>query len=104
MPERPSDCGIHIEKLEEALLGCFEQWKEITAALNRYLGKKKSDKVKDFDLIDCFCSDMKDRLTEIRRGGGHSKLWRFGLMGEPPLQSSSARRYKDGTSRTKGNI
>jgi len=85
MPERPSDRGIHIEKLEESLLSCFQQWNEVAAALNRYLGKGKYGKLGDVDLIDCFCSDMKDRLTEIRKQNGHPELWRFGLMGEPPL-------------------
>ena len=85
MPEQPSDWGIHIEKLEEALLSCFQQWKEVAAVLNGYLGKSKSDKLSDVDLIDCFCSDMKDRLTEIRKQNGHPGSRRFGLMGEPPL-------------------
>ena len=85
MPERPSDRGIHIEKLEESLLSCFQQWKEVAAALNGYPGKGKSDKLSDVDLIDYFCSDMKDRLTEIRKRGEQPERWRFGLMGEPPL-------------------
>jgi len=85
MPEKPSDRGIHIEKLEESLVSCFQQWNELTTALNGYLGNGKSGEMRDFDLIDCFCSDMKDRLTEIRKQKGHPELWRFGLMGEPPL-------------------
>ena len=85
MPERPSDWGIHIDKLEESLLSCFQQWKEVAEELNRYPGNGTSGEVSDFDLIDCFCSDMKDRLTEIRKQNGHPELWRFGLMGEPPL-------------------
>ena len=85
MPERPSDWGIHIEKLEKSLVRCFEQWKEVTEALNGYLGKSKYGKLSDFDLIDCLCTDMKDRLTEIRKQNGHFELWRFGPMGEPPL-------------------
>ena len=85
MPERPSDWGIHIAKLEKALLSCFQQWKEVAEELNGYLEKSKSDKMRDFDLIDCFCSDMKDRLTEIRQQNEHPELWRFDLMGEPPL-------------------
>jgi hypothetical protein len=78
MPERPSDFGVHIKKLEETLLSCFEQWREVSAALDRYLGESESAKVKDFDLIDCFCCDMKDRLRELGRRGGHPGLWRFG--------------------------
>ena len=84
MPERPSDFGVHINKLEETLLGCFEQWKEVAAALNRYLGKSERDKVRDLDCIDWFCSDMKARLKEIKKRGGHPGLWRFGSLGEPP--------------------
>jgi hypothetical protein len=84
MPEGPSDFDVHIKKLEETLLSCFEQWKEIAAALDRYLGKSESAQARDFDLIDCFCCDMKDRLTELRRRGGHPGLWRFGQSGEPP--------------------
>jgi hypothetical protein len=84
MPERPSDFGVHINKLEETLLGCFEQWKEVVAALNRYFEKSESVQAMDFDLIDCFCCDMKDRLTELRRRGSHPGLWRFGQLGEPP--------------------
>ncbi|MHC4062653.1 MAG: hypothetical protein ACYSR6_13780 [Planctomycetota bacterium] len=84
MPEQPSDCGIYIKKLEETLLSCFEQWKEVAAALNKYIGESKSDKMRDFDLIDCFCCDMKDRLTELRGQGRHPGLWRFGQSGEPP--------------------
>jgi hypothetical protein len=84
MLERPSDCGIYIKELEETLLSCFEQWKKVVAALNRYLGKSEPDKLEDLDLIDCFCCDMKDRLRELRRRGGHPGLWRFGQSGEPP--------------------
>ena len=85
MPERPSDCGIHIEKLEEALMNCFQQWIEVAAVLYGYLGNGKSGEVSDFDLIDCFCGDLKNRLTEIKKQSEHPELWRFGLMGEPPL-------------------
>ncbi|MHC4116705.1 MAG: hypothetical protein ACYSWO_04275 [Planctomycetota bacterium] len=84
MPERPSDCGIYIKKLEETLFSCFEQWKEVVAVLNRYPGKSESVQARDFDLIDCFCCDIKDRLTESRRRGSHPGLWRFGQSGEPP--------------------
>jgi hypothetical protein len=84
MPERPSDCGIYMENLEETLLSCFEQWKEVAAVLNRHSGKSESAQVRDFDLIDCFCSDVKNRLTEIRKQSEHRELWRFGFMGEPP--------------------
>ena len=84
MAERPSDCGIYIKELEETLLSCFEQWKEVAAALDRYPGENESAQVRDFDLIDCFCCDMKDRLTELRRRGRHPGLWRFGQPGEPP--------------------
>ena len=84
MPERPSDCGIYIKKLEQTRLSCFEQWKEVTATVNSYLGKRDCGDAGNFDCIDCFCFDMKDRLTELRRRGGHPGLWRFGPMGEPP--------------------
>jgi len=104
MHKRPSDFGIYIKRLEEILLSCFEQWKEVTAALGTYLGKSDCDKGRDLDCIDCFCYDMKDRLTELRRRGGHTGSWRFGPMGEPPLYSVSARRYEDGAGRTKGSI
>ena len=49
MPERPSDFNVHIKKLEETLLSCFEQWKEVTAALNRCLEKSESAKMGDFN-------------------------------------------------------
>ena len=78
MAERPSDFGVHIKKLEETLLSCFEQWKEVAGALDRHLGETESAKVKDFDLIDCFCCDMKDRLRELRQRGGRPGLGRFG--------------------------
>ena len=84
MPERPSDFGVHIKKLEETLLSCFEQWREVAGALNRYPGKSGPARLRDFDLIDCFCCDMKDRLRELRRRGGYPGLWRFGQSGEPP--------------------
>jgi hypothetical protein len=73
-----SDSGIYIKKLEESLMCCFEQWKEVTVVLYSYLGKSESGKVKDFDLIDCFCRDVKNRLTELRRRGVYHELWRFG--------------------------
>ncbi|MCP4610971.1 MAG: hypothetical protein GY845_19870 [Planctomycetes bacterium] len=72
-----SDSGIYIKKLEETLLSIFEQWREVTAALYRYLGKSECNKVRDLDCIDWFCSDMKARLKEIKKRGGHPGLWRF---------------------------
>ena len=84
MHERPSDCSIYIKELEETLLNCFEQWREVTAALYKYPGKSECGTVRVFDCIDCFCCDMKDRLTGVRRRGGHPGLWRFGQSGEPP--------------------
>jgi hypothetical protein len=84
MPEQPSDYGISIKKLEETLLDCFEQWKEAVAAINDYIGKGESGKLNDFDPIDCFCCDMRDRLIEIRTRGRYPGLWRFGQSGEPP--------------------
>ena len=84
MTERPSDCGIHIEKLEESLMNCFQQWKEITEVLNRYLGRSEFGKMKDLDCIDCFFSDMKDRQAELRKRNGHTGSRRFGSLGEPP--------------------
>lgn len=84
MHKPPSDSGIYIKKLEDTLLSCFEQWREVTAALVRYLGKSEWAKVRDSDCIDWFCSDMKARLTELRKRGDHPGLWRFGSLGEPP--------------------
>ena len=46
MHERPSDCVIYVKKLEETLLSCFEQWREVTAALYKYLGKSERGKVR----------------------------------------------------------
>ncbi len=70
----PSDSGIYIKKLEETLISCFGQWKETTAALYGYLGKDACEKVKDLDCIEWFCSDMKARLTELRKRGRHPGL------------------------------
>ena len=78
MDKLPSDSGIYIKKLEETLLSCFEQWREVTAALVGSPGKREWDKVRDLDCIDWFCSDMKARLTELKKRGGHPGLWRFG--------------------------
>ena len=74
----PSDSGVYIKKLEETLLGCFEQWREFTAALYKYLGKRECEKTKDVDCIEWFCSDMKSRLTELKKQGRPPGLWRFG--------------------------
>ena len=68
---------IYIKELEETLLSCFEQWRELTAVLYRYLGEDKYKKGKDLDCIEWFCSDMKARLTELKKNGRHPGLWRF---------------------------
>jgi len=74
----PSDSGIYIKRLEETLLSCFGQWRQLTAALYKYLGERDCEKVKDVDCIEWFCSDMKSRLTELKKQGRHPGLWRFG--------------------------
>jgi len=74
----PSDSGVYIKELEETLLSCFGQWKETTTALYRYLGRDAYQRVKDADCIEWFCSDMKSRLTELKKQGRPPGLWRFG--------------------------
>lgn len=78
MDKLPSDSGIYIKELEETLLGCFKQWRELTAALYEYLDKREYERVKDLDCIEWFCSDIKARLTELRKNGRHPGLWRLG--------------------------
>jgi hypothetical protein len=78
MDKPPSDSGIYIKELEDTLLGCFKQWREFTTALYKYLGKGEYERVKDLDCIEWFCSDMKARLTELKKNGRHPGLWRFG--------------------------
>lgn len=70
----PSDSGIYIKELEENLLSCFMQWKEMTAALYNYLGKDACEKVKDLDTIEWFCCAMKSRLTELKRQGKYPEI------------------------------
>ena len=74
----PSDSGVYIKELEEALLSCFKQWKDMTTSLYKYLGQHEYERVKDLDCIEWFCCDMKSRLTELRKQGRHPELWRFG--------------------------
>jgi len=78
MGKQPSDSGIYIKELEETLLSCFKQWRELTAALYSCLGKGEYERVKDLECIEWFCCDMKARLTELKKNGRHSELWRFG--------------------------
>ena len=74
MDKLPPDSGIYIKELEETLLSCFEQWRDVTATLYRYLGKGECKRVKDLDCIEWFCSDMKARLAELRKRGRHPGL------------------------------
>ena len=74
----PSDSGIYIKNLEEALLSCFEQWKDMTAALYKYLGQHEYERVKDLDCIEWFCCSMKNRLIELKKKSRHPELWRLG--------------------------
>jgi len=78
MDKPPSDPGIYIKELEETLLSCFEQWRQFTTALYKYLGKRESEKVKDVDCIEWFCSDMRAKLTMLKKQGRYPELWRFG--------------------------
>lgn len=78
MDKPPSDSGIYIKKLEGTLLDCFEQWQEFTAALYKYLGERECEKVMDVDCIEWFCSDMRAKLTRLKKQGRHPELWRFG--------------------------
>jgi len=66
-PKPPQDSGIYVKELEETLLNCFGQWKEITAALYRYLGRDACERVKDLDCIEWFCCAIKAMLTELKR-------------------------------------
>ena len=73
----PSDSGVYVKELEETLLSCFKQWKDMTAALYKYLGKDEYERVKDLDSIEWFCSNMKARLTELKKNSRHPEFWRF---------------------------
>jgi hypothetical protein len=77
MDKLPSDSGIYIKELEETLLSCFEQWRELTTVLYKYLGKDEYERVKDLDCIEWFCSNMKARLTELKKKSPHPEIWRF---------------------------
>ena len=73
----PPDSGIYVKKLEEDLLSCFEQWKDMTAALYKYLGPQEYERVRVLDSIEWFCCNMKNRLTELKKKSRHPELWRF---------------------------
>ena len=63
----PTDCGVYIKELQESLMSCFNQWREMTVATYRYLGTEQSQRVKGLDCIEWFCASMKARLEELRR-------------------------------------
>ena len=73
----PPDSGIYVKKLEEDLLSCFEQWKDMTAALYKYLGPQEYERVRVLDSIEWFCCNMKNRLTKLKKKSRHPELWRF---------------------------
>ena len=70
----PTDYNIYIKKLEETLMSCFNQWREMTAATYRYLGKEQSRRVKRLDCIEWFCASTKARLEELRRDERYPEL------------------------------
>ena len=78
MGKQPSDSGIYIKELEDTLLSCFKQWRQLTAALYRHLDKDEYQRVKDSECIEWFCCDMNARLAELKKQGRHPELWRFG--------------------------
>jgi hypothetical protein len=70
----PTDCNIYVKELEETLMNCFNQWREMTAATYRYLGTEQSLRVKGLDCIEWFCASMKARLEELRRQQRYPEL------------------------------
>ena len=70
----PTDCSVYIKELEETLISCFNQWREMTAAIYRYLGTEQSQRVKGLDCIEWFCASMKARLEELRREEKYPEL------------------------------
>ncbi|MDD5134567.1 MAG: hypothetical protein PHP01_04050 [Phycisphaerae bacterium] len=70
----PTDCNIYIRELEESLMSCFNQWREMTAAIYRYLGTEQSRRVKDLDYIEWFCASARARLEELRRQDKYPEL------------------------------
>ena len=70
----PTDCNIYIKELEETLMSCFNQWREMTAMTYRYLGKGQSLRVKGLDSIEWFCASTKARLKELRRDQKYPEL------------------------------
>ena len=75
MCKPPTDSWIYVRELEETILSCFGQWKEITTALYRYLGKDACARVKDLDCIEWFCCAMNARLTELKRQGKYPEVF-----------------------------
>ena len=73
-PKLPTDCNIYIKELQETLMSCFNQWREMTAATYRYLGTEQSQRVKGLDCIEWFCASMKARLEELRREEKYPEL------------------------------
>lgn len=70
----PTDCNVYIKELEETLMSCFNQWREMTAATYRYLGKEQSRRVKGLDCVEWFCASTKARLEELRRAEKYPEL------------------------------
>jgi hypothetical protein len=70
----PTDCNVYIKELEESLMSCFKQWREMTAAIYRHLGTGQSRKVEGLDCIEWFCASMQARLEELRRQDKYPEL------------------------------
>jgi len=70
----PIDCNIYIKGLEKNLMSCFNQWRRITAAVYRYLGKEQSRRVKGLDCVEWFCASTKAELEELRRNEKYPEL------------------------------
>jgi len=70
----PTDCNIYIREIEESLMGCFNQWREMTAAIYRYLGTEQSQRVRNLDCIEWFCASARARLEELRRQDKYPEL------------------------------
>ena len=70
----PTDCNIYIEKVEKTLMNCFNQWRQVTAAVYRYLGEEQSQRVNGLDCVEWFCASTKARLEELRRQDKYLEL------------------------------
>ena len=70
----PTDCNIYIEEIEKTLMNCFNQWRQVTAAVYRYLGEEQSQRVRGLDCVEWFCASTKARLEELRRQDKYPEL------------------------------